>query len=69
MNHFAKLQAFRQQVYELMGNERAAVFDPRDAVLSHRSVSSFAELSLLPVSSPLRLKLMELYLQQMRQPE
>lgn len=83
MSYFAKLRAFRQQVYELLGNGRAAVFDLMDAVLSSRSVSSFAELSLSPVfrrqwsslyeslqdSDPPRFKLMELYLEQMGQPE
>jgi len=81
MSNFDKLQAFRPKAYSLMGNGRDALFDLMDAVLSSRSVSSFAELSLSPVfrrqwsslyeslqdSDPPRVKLMELYLEQVVQ--
>lgn len=49
MSHFAKLRAFRQKAYSLIGNGRDALFDLMDAVLVTRSVNSFAELSLSPV--------------------
>ncbi|XHX75752.1 MAG: transposase [Stenomitos frigidus ULC029] len=81
MSNFDKLRAFRHQAYSMMGNGRDALFDLMDAVLSSRSVYSFAELSLSPVfrrqwsslyeslqdSDPPRVKLMELYLEQVVQ--
>lgn len=81
MSHFDKLQTFRHKAYRLMGNGRDALFDLMDAVLTSRSVSSLAELSLSPLfrrqwssvyeslqdSDPPRLKLMELYLEQIEQ--
>src|SRR5512139_254021 len=81
MSHFDKLRVFRHQAYCLMGNGRDALFDLMDAVLTSRSVYSFAELSLSPVfrrqwsslyeslqdSEPPRLKLMDLYVEQIVQ--
>jgi hypothetical protein len=78
MSNFDKLRAFRHQVYGLIGNGRDALFDLMDAVLVSRSVHSFAELSLSAVfrrqwsslyealqdSEPPRVKLMNLYIQQ-----
>ncbi|OUC13123.1 MAG: hypothetical protein B0A82_18885 [Alkalinema sp. CACIAM 70d] len=83
MSHFAKLRAFRQKAYSLIGNGRDALFDLMDAVLVTRSVYSFAELSLSPVfrrqwpslyealqdSHPPRAEWMELYLEQIPQEE
>lgn len=83
MSNFDKLQRLRHKAYHLMGNGRDALFDLMDAVLVSRSVYSFAELSLSPVfrrqwpslyealqdSEPPRLKLMELYLEQMESHE
>jgi hypothetical protein len=81
MSNFDKLRKFRHKAYSLMGNGRDALFDLMDAVLVSRHVYSFAELSLSTVfrrqwpslyealqdSEPPRLKLMELYLEQMGQ--
>jgi hypothetical protein len=44
-----KLQNFRQQAYNFLGNGRDEIFDLMDAVLTSPSVKSFAELSLSAV--------------------
>lgn len=44
-----KLSDFRNEVYQLLGTGKDATFDLMDAVLTTRSVCSFAELSLSPV--------------------
>ena len=83
MTSLNQLQQFRQDVYDVLGNARDALFDLMDAVLVSRSVSSFAELSLSPVfrrqwsslyealedSNPPRQQLMELYLKQLPETE
>ena len=49
MKSVAELQRFRKGAYGLLGNGRDALFDLMDAVITSRSVPSFAELSLSPV--------------------
>ncbi len=49
MESFTDLQRFRKRAYTLLGNGRDSLFDLADAVLTSRSMTSFAELSLLPV--------------------
>lgn len=49
MQSFTDLQRFRKRAYTLLGNGRDSLFDLADAVLTSRSVTSFAELSLSPV--------------------
>ena len=49
MKIFSELSKFRKQAYELLGKGRDSLCDLMDAVLTSRSVSSFAELSLSPV--------------------
>lgn len=49
MESFTDLQRMRKRSYQLMGNGRDGLFNLMDAVLTSRSVSSFAELSLSPV--------------------
>ena len=49
MESFTDLQRFRKRAYSLLGNGRDSLCDLVDAVLTSRSVSSFAELSLSPV--------------------
>ena len=75
MKSVADLQTFRKRAYCLLGNGRDALFDLMDAVITSRSVPSFAELSLssafrrqwsslyktLERSSPSSDKLMRLY--------
>lgn len=77
MEDFSNLKEFRQRAYSLLGNGRDSLCDLIDAVLTTRSVSSFAELSLSPVfrrewsslykvlerSVPPELELLELYAQ------
>ena len=75
---FAKLQQFRQTVYECLGKAKDAVFELMDAVLVSPNVSSSVSQSQSPVfrrqwpsiyaalhdSRPPRTKLMKLYLEQ-----
>lgn len=49
MNSLDNLKQFRNDIYRRLGNGRDALFDLMDAVLTTRSISSFAELSLSPV--------------------
>ena len=77
---FAKLQQFRQAVYERLSKAKDTMFELMDAVLASPSVSSFVSLSLSPLfrrqwpsiyaalqdSRPPRTKLMKLYLEQIR---
>jgi hypothetical protein len=49
MTSLEKLKEFRNYSYRILGNGRAALFDLMDAVLTSRSIGSFAELSLSPV--------------------
>jgi len=49
MESFTDLQRFRKRAYSLLGNGRDSLCDLVDAVLTSRSVTSFAELSLSPV--------------------
>lgn len=46
---FNQLQAFRQTLYDTLGNARAALFDLMDAVLVSASLVSFVSLSQSPV--------------------
>ena len=46
---FSNLSQFRQEIYNLLGNGRDAIFDLMDAVLTTVSISSFAHLSLSPL--------------------
>lgn len=78
-----KLKTFRQTAYEYLGRAHDAMFELGDAILSTRSVSSFAELSCSPLfrrqwsslyealqdSRPQRRKLMRLYIEQMNPTE
>ncbi len=73
-----KLTQFRNEAYQLLGTAKDATFDLMDAVLTTRTVYSFAELSLSPVfrrkwpsvyeaiddCRPKQHKLMQLYLNQ-----
>lgn len=75
MTSVIELKPFRKRAYRLLGKGRDSLFDLMDAVLTSRSVSSFAELSLSPVfrrswssvykvlerGAPPRQKLMKLY--------
>lgn len=75
MESVAELETFRKLAYNLLGNGRDTLFDLMDAVMTSRSVSSFAELSLAGVfrrqwsslyktlerSAPSGEKLMKLY--------
>ena len=75
MESFTDLERFRKRAYSLLGNGRDSLCDLMDAVLTSRSVTSFAELSLSPVfrrawqslykvlmrSAPPNLKLLSLY--------
>lgn len=49
MKSFTDLQRFRKRAYSLLGNGRDSLCDLVDTVLTSRSVTSFAELSLSPV--------------------
>lgn len=49
MTSFTELTTFRKRAYMLLGQGRDSVFDLMDALITTRSVSSFAELSLSPV--------------------
>jgi hypothetical protein len=49
MNIFSGLKEFRNRAYCLLGKGKDALFNLMDAVLTSRSVSSFAELSLSPL--------------------
>lgn len=49
MESFTDLQRMRKRSYQLMGNGRDSLFNLMDAVLTSRSLTSFAELSLSPV--------------------
>ena len=49
MNIFNGLKEFRNRAYDLLVSGKDALFDLMDAVLTSRSVPSFAELSLSPV--------------------
>ncbi len=44
-----QLKRFRQDIYELLGKAKDATMDLMDAVLTTKSIQSFAELSLSPV--------------------
>ncbi len=44
-----QLKRFRQEIYELLGKAKDATMDLMDAVLTTKSIQSFAELSLSPV--------------------
>ncbi len=46
MESVTELQTFRKRAYYLLGNGRDALFDLMDAVITSRSLPSFAELSL-----------------------
>lgn len=79
MTSLKQLAQFRQDAYAMLGNARDALFDLMDAVLTSRSIASFAELSLSPVfrrqwssldeaiqdSNPPRIQLMQLYVGQL----
>lgn len=47
--HFNKLQQFRQEAYDRLGNARDALFELSDAVIQMPHVQSFVELSTAPV--------------------
>jgi len=49
MNSLEKIEKFRKQTYQILGNARDALFDLMDAVLTTRQINSFVELSLSPV--------------------
>jgi len=49
MNSLEKIEKFRKQTYQILGNARDALFDLMDAVLTTRQIISFVELSLSPV--------------------
>ncbi len=49
MKSFTDLERMCKRAYQLMGNGRDGLFNLMDAVLTSRSISSFAELSLSPV--------------------
>lgn len=83
MQSFTVLDKMRKRSYQLMGNGRDGLFNLMDAVLTSRSVTSFAELSLSPVfqrswsslykslerSEPPAGKLMQLYIEHLPVPE
>lgn len=82
MKSFTDLERMRKRAYHLMGKGRDGLFNLMDAVLTSRSVSSFAELSLSPVfergwsslykslerSHPPATRLMQLYSQSLPAP-
>lgn len=83
MQSFTDLTQMRKRSYQLMGNGRDGLFNLMDAVLTSRSVMSFAELSLSPLfqrawpslykslerSDPPVAKLMQLYTKHLPTPE
>lgn len=83
MKIFSELSNFRKQAYDVLGKGRDSLYDLMDAVLSSRSVSSFAELSLSPLfrrswsslykvlerSEPCPLALLKLYGQHIEKPK
>lgn len=83
MNSVTTLKTFRKRAYCILGNGRDSLFDLMDAVLTSRSLPSFAELSLSAVfrrtwsslykvlerSEPPRQKLMKLYSEHLPVPE
>lgn len=82
MQSFTDLKTFRKRSYSLLGNGRDSLCDLMDSVLTSRSLTSFAELSISPVfrrswsslykvldrSEPPSPKLMRLYSQFLPQP-
>lgn len=83
MTSLKQLAQLRQDAYAMLGNARDALFDLMDAVLTSRSIASFAELSMSPVfrrqwsslyeaiqdSNPPRAQLLQLYVGQLPQTE
>lgn len=83
MESLKELKAFRNRAYSLLGNGRDGLFDLMDAVLTSRSLPSFAEVSLSPAfqrqwpsvykslsrAKPAGEELMGLYLEQLPQQE
>jgi len=49
MNSLEKIEKFRKQIYQILGNARDALFDLMDEVLTTRQITSFVELSLSPL--------------------
>jgi len=52
MESFTDLQRFRKRAYSLLGNGRDSLCNLVDAVLTSRSISSFAEPDIPPFELP-----------------